>query len=78
MRKLNDTGLIEDGLSPDGYGQWNIEPPDTYASWGEYLAYASHLAIDLYNKRKSEPLSHCRGSVMKTNWLTRGSVQADE
>ena len=47
MRKLNDTGLIEDGLPPDGYGQWNIEPPDTYASWGEYLAYASHLAIDL-------------------------------
>jgi len=45
MKRVDDTGSIEDGLPPDGYGQWNIEPPDTYASWGEYLAHVSHLAI---------------------------------
>jgi len=55
MKRVDDTGSIEDGLPPDGYGQWNIEPPDTYASWGEYLAHVSHLAINLYNERMSEP-----------------------
>ena len=62
MKRPNDMGSTEVDLPPDGYGQWNIEPPDTYASWGEYFACVSHLAIELYKQRNgesSEPIWSC-------------------
>ena len=42
--------LSQEGLPPDGYGQWNTEPPDTYASWGDYFASVSHQASEMYRQ----------------------------
>ncbi len=40
-------------LPPDGYGQWNTEPPNTYASWEDYFASVSHQAIEMYRQESA-------------------------
>ncbi len=46
----NETEPPKPCLPPDGYGQWNTEPPDTYESWGDYLASVSQQASEMYRQ----------------------------
>ncbi len=38
------------GHPPDGYAQWNTEPPEQYTSWGDYFASISQQASALYRQ----------------------------
>lgn len=46
----NETEPSQVCLPPDGYGQWNTEPPATYASWGDYFASVSQQASEMYRQ----------------------------
>ena len=35
---------------PDGYGQWNSEPPETHMCWSDYFASISQQANDEYRR----------------------------
>ena len=51
MKRRNNTEPTQACTPPDGYGQWNTDPPDTYASWGDYFACISDQASELYSRR---------------------------
>ena len=62
MKRWNTTEPARACTPPDGYGQWNTDPPDMYASWGDYFAYISDQASELYSQRDIEffePLKQC-------------------
>ena len=62
MIRWNTTEPTRACTPPDGYGQWNTDPPDMYASWGDYFAYISDQASELYSQRDIEffePLKEC-------------------
>ena len=52
MKMENKTEPAQTCFPPDGYGQWNTNPPRAYASWGDYFASISRQACDVYRKNK--------------------------
>lgn len=46
----NETELSQTCFPPDGYGQWNTEPPATHASWGDYFASVAQQASEMYRQ----------------------------
>lgn len=60
MKMENKTEPAPICFPPDGYGQWDANPPKAYASWGDYFASISRQACDVYRKNKI-PLD-CRSS----------------
>ena len=54
MKRRNKIEPTQACTPPDGYGQWNTAPPDTYESWGDYFACISAQASELYTRRDVE------------------------
>ena len=50
MKMENTTEPAQICFPPDGYGQWNTNPPRAYASWGVYFASISQQACEIYKK----------------------------
>ncbi len=49
----NKTEPAQICFPPDGYGQWNTNPPMAYASWGDYCASISQQAYEIYKKSQN-------------------------
>ncbi len=73
MKKPTDIKPIQTDLPPDGYGQWNSEPPDTYTGWGDYFADVAQLALELYNRGNAESSEVFDRSVI-THRFSLGSL----
>ena len=54
MKRRNETEPTQAYTPPDGYGQWNTDPPDTSVSWSDYFACISDQASELYRRRDVE------------------------
>jgi len=50
MLNQNEPDPGQQQLPPDGYGQWNSEPPETHICWSDYFTSISQQAHDEYRR----------------------------
>ena len=50
MLNQNEPDPGQQQFPPDGYGQWNSEPPETHICWSDYFASISQQAHDEYRR----------------------------
>ncbi len=50
MLNQNEPDPGRQEFPPDGYGQWNTEPPETHISWSDYFMSLAQQANEEYKR----------------------------